>query len=253
MKTQKSKTLLIAIVALVLVVSVTVGITIHLNREAKRLADEYIAAFDLSEAKEEIKPTEKPAVIPVENEMPLVLKEYEYFESLGASYVVAILENTGDKIILYPQINAKVKDSSGALVGAGDGFGSRIYPGQTVAFSMYVCEAPVGAASVECAAMPVQDYALGDYPTAMYPEYQPMEIVNASVLSDRVVCEVVNPNNYNIDIFNVTVVFRDENGAICGGYTEYGTALPANASIGFEIFAWDSITYSSYELYASVG
>ena len=183
---------------------------------------------------------------------PLVLKEYGYFESLGALYIVGVMENTGADLILYPQINVKAKNSSGDLVGAGDGVGGYVFPGQTTAFSLYICEAPSGLATVECQALPPQDYAIVEYPSDMYPEYKPIYVVNDFVLSDRVVCEVINPNNFPISVYTVTVVFRDSDGNICAGYTGYSTALPANGSVGFEIPAVDYVTYSSYEIYTAV-
>lgn len=192
--------------------------------------------------------------VPVFTELsagPLVLKEYGYYESYGALYTTAVLYNAGDKLITVPSFRVTARDANGALLGTGDCMAGRLYPGQTYVYSSYVCSLDEPAAVVECIPLEPSEFDLLELAGLNYPTYTPLEVINVALRSDKFVGEIVNSNDYAIDFFSISITFRDADGNICGGFTDYKNALPANSTIPWEFTPWDSFNYASYEVTAN--
>lgn len=130
---------------------------------------------------------------------------------------------------------------------------STIYPEQDFRYSGLMFEVSEAPTSVDIELLPPDDYGIVNADLAEHPEYIPLTPVNCIIRDNRLMGEIENKNDYQIDSFIVTIMFRNESGDLIGGSSSFLDAIPASSSAPFDfsIMCEDLMT-TSYEVYANI-
>ena len=187
--------------------------------------------------------TEAPA--PKENKLTLVESGYTITDSGYVMYGV-VLKNEGDQTIRFPTIKVTGRDDAGNVVSSDEQKLNVIAPGET---STWGGQAGNGTtpATVEFEVSTDED----DWydPTEAMPTF---EVSGASAQDSgygivHFVGEVTNTSDVDASSVCLTVILRDESGAIVGGYSGYVSDLAAGATTSFDITGYSVPAYATLE------
>lgn len=166
-------------------------------------------------------------------------------------YAAKIRNNSETNAVMFPTIRITARDASGGLVGTTDQVLMEIRPGQELVWAGLGFEISETPANVEFQVLKPDSYNIVS-PTALsHADYQPLVVESSSLKDTRLLCEISNPNDYDIGMAAVTVVFRNSDGALLAGDTGYIDDLPAGGKAPFDMsYLSKSIVHSDYEVYA---
>lgn len=156
-----------------------------------------------------------------------------------------------DLAILYPTIRITARDASGALLGTQDQTLSTIYPQQDFWYSGQLLQVDEAPSSVEFTIVQPDDYSIVSASTLEHPAFTPLLVVNTAMRSDRLVGEVINKNDFDLDMIVVAAVFRNEDGDIIGGESTFVDKLPSSGSVPFDMPIHSEFANCNYEVYAN--
>lgn len=207
---------------------------------------------------ENVKPTvEGPIILDssvsiFESDSVLEIKEAGFSMSSGYLYYAVILHNNSDKLaVQFPTFRMTARDASGALLGTEDQVGNIIYPNQDFVWAGLAYSIDERPAKVEFEVVEPDDYNVMSASALSIPTYKPLEVTGVNKKGSRILGEVYNPNDYTIEQTVVTVVFRDDNGALIGGDLTFVDSLKAGAKIPFDMDLYIDFANDNYTVYAN--
>lgn len=198
-----------------------------------------------------------PSAVIMESESDLEIARAGYAVSNGCLYMAVVMHNTSDKnAVEFPTFRCTARGVNGEILGTVEQVLNIIYPGQDYVWAAPGFEVSENPEKVEFEAVDSNEYNVKDVSALSHPEYVSLEIQNVTYVPDeisggKISGEVYNPNNYDIDQAVVTVVLKDKSGAMLGGELTFIQKLKANNKVPFEIYLFNGIPYSDYEVYAN--
>ena len=185
--------------------------------------------------------------------LPIEVKEYGC--SMNNEYVycsVNLYNPNVDKAIELPRYRIVARNEAGELLGTEDQTLSIIYPQQNFVHAFLAFDVAEDPASVEIEVLEPEDYNVKDVSTLDNPEYIPLKIEGAKYSNDRILGEIQNDNDYNLDNVIVTVVFRDDNGKLIGGTSTFVDSVKAKSKTPFDMSIYEKFATSNFEVYANI-
>lgn len=156
-----------------------------------------------------------------------------------------------DLAILYPTVRITARDAGGALLGTQDQTLSTIYPQQDFWYSGQLLQVDEAPSSIEFTIVQPDDYNIVPASTLEQSTFTPLSVESTAMHSERLVGEVVNKNDFNLDMIVVAVVFRNEDGDIIGGESTFVDKLPSSGSVPFDMPIHSEFANCNYEVYAN--
>lgn len=156
-----------------------------------------------------------------------------------------------DLAILYPTIRITARDASGALLGTQDQTLSTIYPQQDFWYSGQLLQVDEAPSSVEFTIVQPDDYNIVPASTLEQSTFTSLSVESTAMHSERLVGEVVNKNDFDLDMIVVAAVFRNEDGDIIGGESTFVDKLPSSGSVPFDMPIHSEFANCNYEVYAN--
>lgn len=156
-----------------------------------------------------------------------------------------------DLAVLYPTVRITARDSSGTLLGTQDQILSTIYPQQDFWYSGQLLQVDEAPSSVEFTIVQPDDYNIVSTATLEQSTFTPLLVESVAMHSERLVGEVVNKNDFGLDMIVVAAVFRNEDGDIIGGESTFVDKLPSSGSVPFDMPIHSEFANCNYEVYAN--
>lgn len=195
-------------------------------------------------------------IIPIDDLLPLELIESGYAIKKGSDkfyiqYALIVKNPNTEMAVKFPKVRITARDTGGAILGTEDIVGGQILPGGMWYSAFQGPSADSEPATVDFELIQPDD---GDWVSPNSLDYagEPLTVENPTKRDDKIVGEVVNPNNFDIDSVAVVVLFRDDSGKLLAGETTYTDKVAADSKTPFELSIWgseDSIT-DNFEVYA---
>lgn len=172
----------------------------------------------------------------------LNVKEFGWFISGGCLECIITITNTdSENAIEFPTYRITAYDESGKILGTEEQVLSVIYPKQD--FSSFLCfELSKKPAKIAVVLVEPNDYNITSASMLDCPTHKQMVGKNISVNAESVTGEIYNPNDYDIDSAMVTIIFRDEKGAIIFGGLTFINQVPAGGTVPFEATIYANIS-----------
>ena len=185
--------------------------------------------------------------------LPMEVKEFGYSVNGNYLYYSAILHNPNtDKAIKYPKFRVVARDAEGILLGSKDQTISVIYPGQDFVYASQAFEAEEKPTTVNIEVVEPDEHNITSVSALEHEKYEPLVAVNTAFRTDRVVGEIQNNNDYDIDTGVVSVVFRDAEGNLIGGTSTFVDSLKANTTTPFDTAIYFDFATENFEVYANI-
>ncbi len=178
----------------------------------------------------------------------LKVLDYGYFINNNILCFCPIVENTGDKLYLYPEFNIKAYNESGETIVEQECLGSSIFPAQKMAFYIEVCELSELPASISYEINCPESCPVMDYPNSIYSEFVPFEIIQAD-LENNFLKVCLKDYNSLIGFYSSVCVFYDADGSICWATSDYAMSHLDKDIHSFSVNVYCPIKYESFELF----
>lgn len=156
-----------------------------------------------------------------------------------------------DLAILYPTVRITARDAGGALLGTQEQTLSTIYPQQDFWYSGQLLQVDEAPSSIEFTIVQPDDYNIVPASTLEQSTFTSLSVESTAMHSERLVGEVVNKNDFDLDMIVVAAVFRNENGDIIGGESTFVDKLPSSGSVPFDMPIHSEFANCNYEVYAN--
>ena len=165
-------------------------------------------------------------------------------------YYYVVLHNPNEEIAVnLPGFRITARDANGGLLGTTEQYLSVIYPGQDFVFGTQAFEVGSMPESVDFEPLAVEDYNLKN--VSGMQEYKPLEVVNANLSSDKILGEISNPNEYDLDQVTLVAVCRNAAGELIGVENTYVSDVKANTTTPFSAYAYIEGEVASIECFAN--
>ena len=171
--------------------------------------------------------------------LPLELADSGYSLKKGSDYFYIqyafAVENPNTEIaVRFPTVRLTARDENGIILGTRDVIGMQILPGEAwvSAFQGPRVDSIPASVDFEIVQPDSSDWVP---PDLLDYSGEPLDIENLAKRGDKIVGEVVNPNNYDIDTVAVVIVFFDDDEKLLAGDTTFVNKLSANGKIPFEL------------------
>ena len=165
-------------------------------------------------------------------------------------YYYVVLHNPNEEIAVnLPGFRITARDANGGLLGTTDQILSVIYPGQDFVFGSQAFEVGSMPDKVDFEILTVDDYKLKS--VGGLQEYKPLEVVNANISSDKILGEISNPNEYDLDQVTLVAICRNAAGELIGVENTYVSDVKANSTTPFSTSAYIDGEVASIECYAN--
>ena len=169
----------------------------------------------------------------------LEIKDTSWYVRNGYLYAFFILYNPNENIAVeYPRIRITARDETNSVINTNDEVLSIIYPEQGFAFGTQVCAVDENPYNVDFELTPIEERNLKN--VKVLDEYQPLEVINATVRDTAFVGEISNSNTYNLDNVVVVVVGKDSNNDVVYIGHTFVDDVSANSTTPFSVSYWDS-------------
>ena len=164
------------------------------------------------------------------------------------------LRNNGEVQAITPGVAITGRDADGRVLFSQEQYISTVPAGKTVFFGTLAGDG-TAPATVEFAPLPLEDYQVGTSADTS-PSFS---VIDARPVSDglggikfvgEVTTERAGSERGGMGDVALTVVLRDESGAIVYGDTGYATMPAEGESTAFEVLTHGALEYDTYEVYA---
>ena len=181
---------------------------------------------------------------------PLEIRDYGWYLSNGKYlyYYVKIYNPNKNVAVRYPSFKLQARSSDGSLLGMNDQTLSIIYPEQEFIYGSQAFSVDDVPASVEFTMMDVKDRNRVNI--KLLGSYEPLQVINTAVRSDKILGEVYNPNSDTYISAMVVAICRDENGNFVKVGTDFISDVQAKSNTAFSMYAYDTSSFYSVEYYA---
>ena len=167
-------------------------------------------------------------------------------------YALTLVNDTESLTLEFPRVRVTFYDAQGEVVASDESVRMALCPGQELAWASDIWnieEAPVSM-EAELAQPRSRDFIDGSALCA------PLEVRSAAIEREgeaaTLVCELYNPNDFDAPSAAVTILYRDEAGALTAGETEWCGAIPAGEAIPFEMPLVPALIQETFEVHASL-
>ena len=168
-------------------------------------------------------------------------------------YALTLVNDTESLTLEFPRVRVTFYDAQGEVVASDESVRMALCPGQELAWASDIWnieEAPVSM-QTELVQPRSRDFIDG---TALCA---PLEVRSAAIEREgeeaTLVCELYNPNDFDAPSAAVTILYRDDAGALTAGETDWCAAIPAGGSIAFEMSLSPALIQQAFEVQASFG
>ncbi len=187
----------------------------------------------------------------VENVLPLEVLDsrWLYKSSQYLYYYVKLYNPNEDIVVDLPGFRMTARDGAGILLGTEDQYLSAIYPQQEFVFCSMAFSSDEVPADVEIQLIDPKDYNYKRV-SAVVP-YEPMDVINTGIRSNKLVGEVINHNDYTIDHAVVVLIGRDSAGRVSELRSTFIEQLDPEFPAPFEILIDTNVEIAEYEVYAN--
>ena len=181
---------------------------------------------------------------------PLEIRDYGWYLSNGKYlyYYVKIYNPNKNVAVRYPSFKLQARSSDGSLLGIYDQTLSIIYPEQEFIYGSQAFSVDDVPASVEFTMMDVKDRNRVNI--KLLDSFEPLQVINTSVRSDKIVGEVYNPNSDTYDTVIVVAICRDASGNLVKVETDFISDVRGQSNAAFSMYAYNTSEYYSVEYYA---
>ncbi len=189
--------------------------------------------------------------------LPLELVESGYaikdgFDTYYIQYALVVKNPNTERAVRFPNVRITARDADGTILGTEDIVGSSILPEGTwySAFQGPSVESEPATVDFELVQPDESDWVLPDF---IDNAGEPLSVENSAKRKDKIVGEVVNSNDFDINSVAVVVLFRDDSGKLLAGETTYTDKVSAGGKIPFEISLWgadDGYITDNFEVHA---
>lgn len=182
--------------------------------------------------------------------LPLEIKDYGYALNKNYLFCAVVLHNPNiSYCVEFPTFRITARDADGLLLGSEKQVLSIIYPQQDFCYAGQMFKVEEEPATVEVEVIPPDDYDITDI--QLNDVYNPLVAYNTVMRDNRIMGEIMNINDYEIDKAIVTVFFKDEEGNILAGNSTFVDEVPAYGSIPFDMSVNKAFTTDNFEVYAN--
>lgn len=165
-------------------------------------------------------------------------------------YYYVVLHNPNDKIAVeLPGFRVTARDADGMLLGTGDQYLSVIYPGQDFVYGSQAFSVDEMPDTVEFEMLETEDYNLKNI--SMMDEYKPLEVVNAGIKSEKLLGEINNPNDYDLDSAIIVAICRNSEGEVINIETTFADDIKAGKLTPFSTSIYLDENPDSVEFFAN--
>lgn len=185
--------------------------------------------------------------------LPVEVKEFGY--SMNGEYLyysIKLYNPNNEKAIELPQFRVTARNDAGEILATEEQTLSVIYPEQEFVYASQAFDVDEAPAKVDVEVLEPNDYNIKNVSVLDHPNYVPLKAVNTAMRADRLVGEIQNDNDYDLDSAIVTVIFRDENGKLIGGESTFVDSVKANSTTPFDMFLYQDFITTNYEVYANI-
>ena len=168
-------------------------------------------------------------------------------------YALTLVNDTESLTLEFPRVRVTFYDAQGEVVARDESVRMALCPGQELAWASDIWnieEAPVSM-QAELVQPRSRDFIDG---TALCA---PLEVRSAAIEREgeeaTLVCELYNPNDFDAPSAAVTILYRDDAGALTAGESDWCGAIPAGGSIAFEMSLSPALIQQAFEVQASFG
>ncbi len=157
-----------------------------------------------------------------------------YLYSKEWLYCYVVLHNPNENLAVeFPSVRVTARDESGVLLGTEDLVLSIIYPEQDFVYGTQAFSVDEIPSTVEFEMLTPDDYNITNI--NKLDDFKPLEVINVGTRSDKIVGEVKNPNDYNIDSAIVVAVCKDSNKNVVGIEFDFINDVKADSTTPFSI------------------
>lgn len=196
-------------------------------------------------------------VVSAKDLLPLEIVDSGYtvkdgYDTNYVQYAIVVKNPNTERAIRFPKVRLTSRDADGAILGTEDIVGSSIMPGGAWYSASQGSSVDSTPATVDFEIIPPDD---SDWvaPDRIDNAGEPLTVENPAKRGDKIVGEVSNPNDFDINSVAVVVLFRDGSGKLLAGETTYTDKVTAGGKIPFELSLWGTnggyIT-DNFEVYA---
>lgn len=165
-------------------------------------------------------------------------------------YYYVVLHNPNEKIAVeFPTFRITARDADGGLLGTEDQTLSIIYPEQDFVFGSQAFSVDEMPENVEFEMLDADEYNLNN--VSVLDEFIPLEVINAGFKSEKLLGEVKNPNNYDIDTVAVVAICKNADGKIVAIENTYVDNVKAGSTTPFSTSIYVDEKVESVECYAN--
>jgi len=166
-------------------------------------------------------------------------------------YAIMVKNPNADKAVMFPTVRLTARDADGAVLGTDEIIGMYILPGETwySAFQGPSVDSEPASVDFEIVQPDESDWVS---PDSIQSAGKPLTVENPVKRNDKIVGEISNPNDFDVESAAVVVFFRDGSGKLLAGDTTYTDKVPAGGKIAFEISLWEEEGYitDNFEVYS---
>lgn len=174
------------------------------------------------------------------------------YDTYYIQYAFVVKNPNTERAIQFPKVRLTARDAAGAILGTDDIVGSSILPGGTwySAFQGPSVDSEPATVDFEIIQPDDRDWVL---PDRIDNAGEPLTIENPTKRGDKIVGEIINPNDFDINSIAVVVLFRDSDGKLLAGETTYTDKISAGGKIPFQLSLMgsnDGYITDNFEVYA---
>ena len=185
--------------------------------------------------------------------LPIEVKEFGYSLENGYIHYSIILHNPNeDKAIELPTFRITARDEANAVLASEEQTLSIIYPKQDFAYAFLAFEVEKEPKTVDVEVLELDDYKIKNVSVLDNPEYNPLVAINTAYRTDKIVGEIQNNNNYDIDNGVISIIFKDDAGKIIGGTSTFIDSIKANSATPFDVAIYEKFATDNFEVYANI-
>ena len=184
----------------------------------------------------------------------LTVKESGFATVDGRIYYALVLANDmADTTVEFPRVRVSFYDEAGELLASDETVRMAICPGQALAWASDVWNVAEAPASAVAEVVPPRSRDFVNDVTLCAPLEVRAAAIEQSGEEATLTCEIYNPNSFEAPSSHVTILYRDEEGALLSGENAACGPIPAGESIQFEMPLVAGLVQDTFEVFASLG
>lgn len=200
------------------------------SSESDEAKSNVISVADKEDAQNVIETTNETKDV----EAPIILDAGWIMSNGFVEYAFEIKNPNEDVGIEFPSIKMTARDESGAILASEEQVLFFIAPGDTLAFGGQMDCNDQTPSEIEFVGQTPEDYNLVTNIEGHFKSTD-FDIFNASVQGDKITGEITNNTDNSLSSGCITALFKDSEGKIVAGFSEFINSLNSGETTSFEI------------------